>query len=180
MANPFSTLCVILRIPEQIPRMYSPKSSVTMDHLLPKSGTRPNEALTVSMIQEQHDMETEPDYKTSTQVPTKTFEPSIPYRYNDPPSPDQPAFKAACVEPPSSLSVFSPNAPQVETIVPEIELVSYDMAFANVKRPLLFPEGDTMDTTTDGPVTRSHGAVLPEPSASSFPNQFLCPIQNFR
>ena len=81
-------------------------------------------------------METESDDKTSTQVPTNTFESLIPYHYNGPPSPDQPAFKATYVEPPSSLSVFSPSAPQVETIVLEIELVSYDMAFANVKRPL--------------------------------------------
>ena len=41
-----------MRIPEQIPRMYSPKSSVTMDHLLPKYDTRLIEALTVSMIPE--------------------------------------------------------------------------------------------------------------------------------
>ncbi len=100
-------------------------------------------------------METESDDKTSAQVPTNTFEPSIPYHYNDPPSPDQPAFKAACVESPSSLSVFSPSEPQVETIMPEIELVSYDMALANVKRPLLFQKGGTMDTATDGPVTCS-------------------------
>ena len=39
--------------------------------------------------------------------------------------------------------------------MPEIELVSYDMAFANVKRPLLFREGGTMGTTTDGQVTSS-------------------------
>ena len=76
------------------------------------------------------------DDKTSTKVPTNTYEPSIPYNYDEPPSQNQPAFKAACVESPSSLSVFSPNAPQVETVVPEIELVSYDMAFANVKCPL--------------------------------------------
>ncbi len=100
-------------------------------------------------------MEFESEDKTSTQVPTNTFEPLIPYHYDETPSPDQPAFKAACVEPPSSLSVFSPNAQQVETVVPETELVAYDMAFAHVKRPLLFREGGTMDTTTDGPVTRS-------------------------
>ncbi len=74
-----------MRIQEQIPRMYSPKSSVTMDHLLPKSSIRLIEALTLSMIQEQQDMETEPDDKTSTQVSTNTFKPSIPYHYNDPP-----------------------------------------------------------------------------------------------
>jgi hypothetical protein len=107
------------------------------------------------MIPEQQDMEIESDDKTSIQVPTNTYEQSTPYNYDDPPSPDQPAFKSACVEPPSSLSVFSPNAPQVETVVPEIELVSYDMAFANVKRTLLFSEGGNMDTTTDSPVTRS-------------------------
>jgi hypothetical protein len=94
-----------------------------------------------------------------------TFEQLIPYHYNDPPSPDQPAFKAACVEPPSSLSVFSPNAPQVETIVQEIELiVSYDMAFANVKRPLFFREA--MNTTTNGPVTcsaaQANHIIIPE------------------
>ena len=107
-----------------------------MDYLLPKYDTRLIEALTVSMILEQQDMEIELDGKTSTQVPTNTFESLIQYHYNDPPSPDQPAFKATYVESQSSLSVFSPSAPQVETIVLEIELVSYDMAFANVKRPL--------------------------------------------
>ena len=62
--------------------------------------------------------------------------------------------------------MFSPNAPQVETAVPEIELVSYDMAFANVKRPLLFREGGNMDTTTYGPVTssaaRAKRIIIPE------------------
>ncbi len=135
-----------------------------------KSGTRLIEALTVFMIQEQQDTETEFDDKTSTQIPTNTCKPSIPYHYNDSPSLDQPAFKAACVEPPSFLSVY---ATQVETIVPEIELVSYDIAFANVKLPLLFREGDTMDIRP----TVLSPAVPPEPSASSFPNQFLCPIQ---
>ena len=57
-----------MRIPEQIPRIYSPKSSVTMDHLLPKYDTLLIEALTISMIQEQQDsdMEIELDDKTST------------------------------------------------------------------------------------------------------------------
>jgi hypothetical protein len=76
------------------------------------------------MIPEQQDMEIESDDKTSIQVPTNTYEQSTPYNYDDPPSPDQPAFKSACVEPPSSLSVFSPNAQQVETAVLEIELVA--------------------------------------------------------
>ena len=70
----FDSMC----IPEQIPRMYSPKSSVTMDCLLPKHGTGLIEALTVSMIPEQQDMEIESDDKTSIQVPTNTYEPSIP------------------------------------------------------------------------------------------------------
>ncbi len=65
--------------------MYSPKYSVTMDHLLPESCSRLIEALTLSLIQEQQDMEIESDDKTSTQVPTNTFEPLILYHYNDPP-----------------------------------------------------------------------------------------------
>jgi len=76
--------------------------------------------------------------------------------------------------------VFSPNAPQVETVVPEIKLVSYDMAFANVKRPLLFREGGNMDTTTNGPVTssaaRAKRIIIPESVPLSGSDEDVCMI----
>ncbi len=58
------------RIPETIPRMYSPKSSVPMDRFPPHFSARVAKMIIIELMNEQQDMEAVSDAKPSLPIPS--------------------------------------------------------------------------------------------------------------
>ena len=59
-----------IRIPDTIPKMYSPQSSVPMDRLSPHLSNCVDETIMIAPIKEQQDMEAVSDDKPSFQIPS--------------------------------------------------------------------------------------------------------------
>ena len=59
-----------IRIPDTIPKMYSPESSVPIDKLSPHLSRRVADTIMISLMKEQQDMEDMSDDKPSFQIPS--------------------------------------------------------------------------------------------------------------
>ena len=153
-----------IHIPDTIPKMYSPESSVPIDKLSPHLSRRVADTIMISLMKEQQDMEDRPDDKMGPNIPSilSTLPHCIDHA-EDLRSPLTMAIRIVPQAQPTSPS-FSPSAPQVEPFDPEIEIPARD----NVKRPLPFSEPGVVDMRADkpGPYTRSSARadnrIIPE------------------
>ena len=161
-----------IRIPDTIPKVYSPQSTETMDQLsnhLRIQVAEPSMADTImqNLMNEQQDMDIVSDDKSSLPNSSEIYEPAIPYDYVNVQDQQSPPPKAMCTQ--ARPSLFSPSAPQVEPFEPEIEIAEYD----SVVCPILCTgaSATNMEVTKPGPVTRSssraRSIVIPEPRTPS-------------
>jgi hypothetical protein len=161
-----------IRIPDTIPKVYSPQSTETMDQLsnhLRIQVAEPSMADTImqNLMNEQQDMDVVHDDNSSLPNSSDIYEQAIPYDYVNVQDQQSPPPKAMCI--PAQPSLFSSSAPQVEPFEPEIEIAEYD----SVVRPILCTgaSATNMEVTKPGPVTRSssraRSIVIPEPRTPS-------------
>ena len=155
-----------VRIPDPIPQMYSPQSSVPIDCVSPHLSLRAAVADTImtALMKEQQDMEAVSDDKPSSQIPSiLSTSPYCPEHVEVLRSPPPKAIRVVPQVQSTSPS-FSPSAPQVEPFEPEIEIPARD----HVKSLLLFPGTGVADTSDNkpGPYTRSSARaksrIIPE------------------
>ena len=155
-----------VRIPDPIPQMYSPQSSVPIDCVSPHLSLRAAVADTImtALMKEQQDMEAVSDDKPSSPNPSiLSTSPYCPEHVEVLCSPPPKATRVVPPAQPASPS-FSPSAPQVEPFEPEIEIPARD----HVKSLLLFPGTGVADTSDNkpGPYTRSSARaksrIIPE------------------